>query len=47
MGAGETGDFLYTPRKPGVERLYMHTRLAGWYVPMIIVVRPPKKLAAN
>jgi len=47
MGAGETGDFLYTPRKPGVERLYMHTRLAGWYVPMIIVVRAPKKLAAN
>ena len=47
MGAGETGDFLYTPRKPGLERLYMHTRLAGWYVPMLIVVRPPKKLAAN
>ena len=42
MGAGETGDFLYTPERAGVQRLQIQTRLAGWHVPVMIVVRPHK-----
>jgi len=47
MGPGETGEFLYTPEQPGLERLNIQTRLAGWHVPVTIVVRPAKKLATN
>ena len=47
MGAGENGVFLYTPERPGLQRLSIHTRAAGWYVPLLIFVRPPKKLATN
>ena len=42
MGAGETGDFLYTPERPGVQRLNIQTRLAGWYIPVMIFVKPAK-----
>ena len=45
MGPGETGDFLYTPERAGVQRLQIQTRLAGWQVPMMIVVRASRKLA--
>jgi FtsP/CotA-like multicopper oxidase with cupredoxin domain len=45
MGAGETADFLYTPERPGLQRLQMQMRVAGWQVPMTIVVRPSRKLA--
>lgn len=44
MGAGETGDFLYTPERPGVQRLNVQTRLAGWYIPVMIFVRPAKRV---
>ena len=47
MGAGETGDFLFTPDRPGVMRLTMNTRAAGWYVPMIVVVRPSRTSATT
>ena len=47
MGAGETGDFLYTPERPGLQKLNISTRLAGWHIPMLLFVRPAKKLAAN
>jgi FtsP/CotA-like multicopper oxidase with cupredoxin domain len=46
MGAGETGDFLYTPERPGLQRLQISTRLAGWQIPLTMVVRP-KKVATN
>jgi manganese oxidase len=42
MGAGETGDFLYTPDRPGLQKLQMQVRVAGWQVPMLIFVRPRK-----
>jgi hypothetical protein len=47
MGAGENGVFLYTPERPGLQKLTIHTRAAGWHVPVLIFVRPPKKLATN
>jgi FtsP/CotA-like multicopper oxidase with cupredoxin domain len=48
MGAGENGEFLYTPERPGTQqRLHMQTQLAGWYVPLIFVVKPRAKLATN
>jgi hypothetical protein len=47
MGAGETGEFLYTPERPGRFVLQMNTRGAGWSVPLIIFVRPVAKVAAN
>jgi FtsP/CotA-like multicopper oxidase with cupredoxin domain len=40
MGAGETGDFLYTPERPGQQRIDVRTRLAGWWVPVQLIVRP-------
>ena len=40
MGAGETGDFLYTPERPGQLRIDVRTRAAGWWVPVQLVVRP-------
>jgi len=40
MGAGETGDFLYTPERPGVWRIDVRTRAAGWWLPVQIIVRP-------
>ena len=43
MGAGENGEFLYTPEQPGLQKLTMNTQLAGWYVPMLLFVRPAKK----
>ena len=47
MGAGENGEFLYTPERPGVQRLNVQTRLAGWQIPVLLFVRPAKKLEAN
>jgi FtsP/CotA-like multicopper oxidase with cupredoxin domain len=47
MGAGENGVFLYTPERAGLQKLSIHTRAAGWYVPVLIVVRPPKKLVTS
>ena len=48
MGAGENGEFLYTPRLPGVqERLHIQTQLAGWYVPLIFVVKPASAIASK
>jgi FtsP/CotA-like multicopper oxidase with cupredoxin domain len=47
MGAGENGEFLYTPERPGLQKLTINTQLAGWYVPMQIFVRPAKKLIAG
>lgn len=45
MGAGENGEFLYAPERPGLQKLTMNTQLAGWYVPMVIFVRPAKKVS--
>jgi len=47
MGAGENGEFLYTPERPGVQRLNIQTRLAGWQIPVLLFVRPSKKVVAN
>ena len=47
MGAGENGEFLYTPVRPGVLRLNMNTQAAGWYVPLILFVKPATSLASN
>jgi FtsP/CotA-like multicopper oxidase with cupredoxin domain len=47
MGAGENGVFLYTPERPGLQRLYTSTRLPGWHVPILLFVRPPGKLAST
>jgi manganese oxidase len=47
MGAGENGEFLYTPTRPGVLRLNMNTQGAGWYVPLILVIKPSASLASN
>ena len=47
MGAGETGEFLFTPERPGLMKMNVQTRIAGWQVPVLIFVRPPKKLATN
>ena len=47
MGAGENGEFLYTPQRPGLQRLSVQTRLAGWHVPVLLVIGPPKKIATN
>jgi FtsP/CotA-like multicopper oxidase with cupredoxin domain len=47
MGAGENGEYLYTPQRPGLERLEMRTQLAGWYVPMVLNVRPAGRLVTN
>lgn len=47
MGAGETGDFLFTPERPGLHKLNVQTRLAGWHVPVLLFVRPARKVAAN
>jgi hypothetical protein len=47
MGAGENGEFLYTPERPGLQKLTINTQLAGWYVPMQIFVRPAKKVVAG
>ena len=40
MGAGETGEFLYTPERAGQQRIDVRTRLAGWWVPVQLIVRP-------
>lgn len=47
MGAGENGEFLYTPERPGLQRLEMRTQLAGWFVPLTITVKPSGKLVIN
>lgn len=47
MGAGETGDFLYTPERPGLQKLNVQTRLAGWNIPVLLFVRPAKKVATG
>lgn len=47
MGAGENGEFLYTPERPGLQKLTVNTQLAGWYVPVLLFVRPPAKVAAT
>ncbi|MEO8579649.1 MAG: multicopper oxidase domain-containing protein [Gemmatimonadales bacterium] len=46
MGAGETGDFLYTAERPG-QRIDIRTRGAGWWVPVRLIVRPAKKVAST
>jgi manganese oxidase len=40
MGAGETGDFLFTPARPGPLKLNVETRAVGWHVPVLISVLP-------
>ena len=47
MGAGETGEFLYTPDRPGLQKLNIETRAAGWHVPFLLFVRPAKKVVTN
>jgi len=47
MGPGETGEYLYTPERPGLQKLNIQTRLAGWNVPVMIFVRPARKIATN
>jgi FtsP/CotA-like multicopper oxidase with cupredoxin domain len=47
MGAGETGDFLYTPERPGLQKLNVQTRVAGWFIPVLLFVRPAKKVVTN
>ena len=47
MGAGETGDFLYTPERPGLQKLAVQTRNVGWHVPVLLFVRPAKKVATG
>ncbi|HMH85892.1 MAG TPA: multicopper oxidase domain-containing protein [Gemmatimonadaceae bacterium] len=47
MGAGETGDFLFTPERPGLQKLSVQTRLAGWQIPVLLFVRPARKVVAN
>ena len=47
MGAGENGEFLYTPERPAVIRLTVNTQGAGWHVPVVIVIRPAKKVATR
>jgi FtsP/CotA-like multicopper oxidase with cupredoxin domain len=47
MGAGETGDFLFTPERPGLQKLNVQTRLAGWHIPVLLFVRPARKVLAN
>lgn len=47
MGPGETGDFLFTPERPGLMRMNVQTRAAGWQVPVVILVRSPGKVATN
>ncbi|CAN5344350.1 hypothetical protein BH18GEM1_BH18GEM1_11600 [soil metagenome] len=39
-GPGETADFEFTPSAPGDLRLEVKTRVTGWYVPVVIRVRP-------
>jgi FtsP/CotA-like multicopper oxidase with cupredoxin domain len=45
MGAGENGVFLYTPERPGLQKLSVQTRLAGWHIPVMLLIRAPNKLA--
>jgi FtsP/CotA-like multicopper oxidase with cupredoxin domain len=47
MGAGETSDFLYTPERPGLQKLNVQTRLAGWHIPVLLFVKPAKKVASQ
>ena len=47
MGPGETGEFLYTPDRAGMQKLNIQPRLAGWQVPLMIFVRPARKVATN
>jgi FtsP/CotA-like multicopper oxidase with cupredoxin domain len=47
MGAGETGEFLYTPERPGVEKLNVQTRVAGWQIPVMLFIKPASKVATN
>ena len=47
MGAGENGEFLYTPERAGVQRLEIRTQLAGWFVPLTLTVRPSGKIVRN
>ena len=42
MGAGETGDFLYTPERPGLSRIDVRTRITGWWIPVQLIVRPKR-----
>jgi hypothetical protein len=47
MGAGETADFLYTPERPGQQKMVITTRGAGWVIPLVIFVRPAAKVATR
>ncbi|GAC1410007.1 MAG: hypothetical protein NVSMB53_03350 [Gemmatimonadaceae bacterium] len=43
MGAGETGEFLYTPERPGVEKPNVQTSVAGWQIPVMLFIKPASK----
>lgn len=47
MGAGETADFLYTPERPGQQKMIISTRGPGWIIPLQIFVRPAARVAAR
>ena len=47
MGAGETADYLFTPERPGLMKMNVQLRLAGWQVPILFFVRPPKAVVTN
>jgi FtsP/CotA-like multicopper oxidase with cupredoxin domain len=46
MGAGENGEFLYTPERAGVQRLNMTTQVAGWFVPLTFFIKEPTVAAS-
>jgi len=47
MGAGENGEFLYTPERPGLQRLSVATQQAGWHVPVTLVIKPRPPVSSN
>jgi hypothetical protein len=47
MGAGENGEFLYTPERPGVQTLNVQTTIAGWFVPVLFIVKSAPKVATK
>jgi FtsP/CotA-like multicopper oxidase with cupredoxin domain len=47
MGAGENGEFLYTPERPGLQRLSVATQQAGWHVPVALIIKPRPPVTTN
>jgi len=45
-GPGETADFEFTPTEPGAMRLQVQTRVAGWNVPVNVIITESKRTAA-